>query len=104
MQVNDLPVVSHSVQHDSAPVQHPRTIIQMECSDGYVSEPLDVQIVRLQVHEWGLFSIATNLRENLLKISLEFGAPMRTTGSPARVEHRSIVRKETAESLPIEVV
>jgi len=101
VEVDDLPGIAHPVQHDGAPVDHVRAIVQMERSDGDVSKALDVEVVRLQVHVRRLRPVSTNLREDLLKIVLNLGATVRTTGYPARVKYRSIVGEEAAELVPI---
>jgi hypothetical protein len=104
MDVDNFPAVADPVQDDGAPVQQARAILQMERCDDDVSKALDVKILGLQVHVRGLFSTSTNLRENLLEISLKFGAPVRTTRETARIEHRSIVRKRVPKLLPVEVI
>jgi len=101
VEVDDLPGIAHPVQHDGAPVDHTRAIVQMERSDGDVSKALDVEVVRLQVHVRRLRPVSANLREDLLEIGLNLDATVRTTGYPARVKYRSIVAEEAAELVPI---
>ena len=104
MQVHNFPAVVGLIENDRSPVHESCPVIQMECSDGYISKHLDPHVFWLDIHVWGLFFVAANLIEDDLECLLELGAPIGALGERAGIEHRRIIGKRQAEGLPVEVV
>jgi len=102
--MNDLPLASPLLQHDSAPIEKSWTIIEMEGCNGDGAGDLDMQVARLDVHVRTLRSSGTNTFENLPKTFFEFRATISTEGKFARVEDRGIVRERPAEAIPVKIV
>ena len=71
MQVNDLPPIRLPVQNDRPAIHNSRPVVQMKRRNGNISEHLDQEIARLQIHIRGLLAISANLREYLLESSID---------------------------------
>ncbi len=102
--MNNLPPIGHLVQHDHAPVQKAGFVIKMEGCDCHVSEALEVEIGRPQVHVGRLGPISANLGKHLLEVCLDLGVSLCATGKAAWIEDGGIIGKETAEPVPVEIV
>jgi len=92
--VNNLPPIDHLVQHDRAPVQKAGFVIKMEGCDCRVSEALEVEIGRPQVHVGRLGPISANLGKHLLEVCLDLGASLCATGKAAGIEDGGIIGKK----------
>ena len=104
MQVNNFPPGIGLIENDRSSVQESGPVIQMECSDGYISKRLNPHVFRLDIHIWRFCFVATNLIEDDLERLLELGTAVGALGERAGIEHRGIIRERHAEGLPVQVV